>query len=149
MFVPPHRSLVQICTIVITLRTALCFPQFDLRLEQNVGNNELAKGDSHLANLDVDKYPAPAPIHNIQQSDIRDFLQWIYPTQPPKCDNGLFAFCCDWPAPSPYIGISRPPNVDPAEVKKRRRKCGKCKCLSCGGDGGHSPDLGLKNEKSF
>lgn len=155
MLVPPHRSLVQISITLITLPVVLCSIQVDLGLDQTVGDNQRATGDFYLSNIDeVDKYPAPAPIlkfitDNVQQSDIQNFLQWIHPPEHPKCDSGLFAFCCNWPAPSQNIGIRRPPNVDPGEVKKRRRNCGKCECLSCRGDRGHSPGLGLENEILF
>lgn len=146
----PHHSLVQIFIILITLPVVFCFPQVDLRLEQTVGDNQLATGDLYVSNIDVDKYPAPAPFlaDILKQSEIQRFLQWINPPEPPKCDNGLFAFCCNWPAPNPNIGIWRPPHVDPKEVVKRRRKCGKCKCLSCRVDRDHCFDLGPKNEIS-
>lgn len=154
MLVPSHRSLVQISIILIILRVVFCSPQVDLRLdEQTVGDNQGATGDFYLSSIDVDQYPAPDPNFKsitdiIRQSDIQNFLQWIHPRGPPNCDSGLSAFCCNWPAPSPYIGIRRPPNVDPEEIKKRRRKCWECKCLSSGGDKG-PPGLGLENEISF
>lgn len=153
MLVPPHRSLVQILILHITLPFILCSPQVDLELEQSLRDNQRSIGDFYLSNIDTDKYPTPDPISKsiagfIQQSDIINFLQWIHPPEPPKCDNGLFAFCCSWPAPNLSIGIRRPPNVDPEEIKKRRRKCRECKCLSCGGDRGYSLDLGLKKEIS-
>lgn len=154
MLVPPHRSLVLISIILITLPVVPCSPQIDLGLEQTVGDNQRATGDFLLSNIDVDKYPTSASTFEFitditQKSKIQDFLQWIHPPEPPKCDNGLFAFCCSWPAPSPDIGIRRPPNVDPEEVKKRRRKCGKCKCQSRGGERGYFLGLGLENEISF
>lgn len=132
----PHRSLVQIFIILITLPVVFCFPQVDLRLEQTVGDNQLATGDYYASNIDD---PTPFLADIFQQPAIQKLLQWIHPPEPPKCDNGLSAFCCNWPAPNPNIGIKRPLHVDPEEVKKRRRKCGMCKCLSCRVDRGSFP----------
>lgn len=129
MPVTPHPSLVQIFIILVTLAVAFCFPQVDLGLEQTVGDNQLATGDFYASN--IDDAPPPLLADIFQHLEIQKFLQWIHPPQPPKCDNGLSAFCCNWPAPNPNIGIERPLHVDPEEVKKRRRKCGICKYLSC------------------
>lgn len=145
MPVTPHRSLVQTFIILITLAVVFCFPQADLRLEQTVEVNQLATGDFYASKISA---PNPFLADIFHQADIQEFLQLIQPPEPPKCDNGLSAFCCNWAAPNPNLGIGRPLHVDPEEVKKRRRKCGKCKCLSCRFDRGHSLDLGLKNEIS-
>ena len=146
---PPHRSLVQTFIIVITLPVLFCFPQVDLRLEESVGDNQLATGDLYVSNIDVDRNPVPAPFLKFipdifKQNDVQKFLQRIHPLEPRKCDNGLFAFCCNWPAPNPNIGIGRPLHVDPEEVKRRRRKCGKCEFPSCRVHIGHSQDLGWR-----
>lgn len=124
----PHLSLVQIFVILVTLAAVFCFPQVDLGLEQGVGGNQLATGDFYVSNTDA---PPPFLPDIFQHFEIQKFLQWIHLPQPPKCDNDLSAFCCNWPAPNPNIDIQRPLHVDPKEVKKRRRKCGICKYLSC------------------
>lgn len=141
----PHRSPAQIFIILTTLPAVFCSPQVDPRIEQTVGDSQLATGDFYASNIDA-PYPFLADI--FQQPDIQRFLQWINPPESPKCDIGLSPFCCNWPAPNPNTGIRRPLHVDPEEVKKRRRMCGNCKCLSCRLDRGHSLDLGLKNEIS-
>lgn len=131
MPVTPHPSLAQILIILVTLAAVVfCFPQVDFRLEQTVGDyNQLATGDFYASNNIIDA-PPPLLADIFQHPEFQKFLQWIHPPEPPKCDNGLSAFCCNWPAPNQNVWIQRPLHVDPEEVKKRRRKCGMCKCLS-------------------
>lgn len=81
--------------------------------------------DSNTAFLDDLNMNLPPVLHrffppNLEEFDpITGILMWFREPQPPECDEGKFAFCCNQGPPTGR-------RTNPIEAESRRRKCSRC-----------------------
>lgn len=80
---------------------------------------------SNTAFLDDLEMNLPPVLHRFFPPTLDEFdpitgaLMWFREPQPPKCDEGKFAFCCNQGAPTGG-------RTNPVDAESRRRKCSRC-----------------------